>query len=110
MKPDNNVFQKMNESLPILHSYDGGDTGFLNAFFPDWFTSPSENRLPFCYNAQRTLFWMTHERQPGYWNVIGKKKIIHYSSSPKPWLDVQKKGELEILWWSTYSELMMMQY
>ena len=27
-------------------------------------------------------------------------KIIHYSSSPKPWESGIKLGELELLWWS----------
>jgi glycogenin glucosyltransferase len=96
----------MMESMNNLVSYDGGDTGFLNAFFPTWFEAPSGNRLNFRYNAQRTLFWITHKSQPGYWDAIGTKKIIHFSSSPKPWLDVNHKGELEMLWWSTYTELL----
>ena len=67
------------------YSYDGGDTGFLNAFFPQWFTGPSPFRLPFRYNAQRTLHWFTAQRNPGYWNIIRPIKIVHFSSSPKPW-------------------------
>ena len=34
-----------------------GDTGFLNSFFPDWFSWPAEQRLPFRYNALRTMYW-----------------------------------------------------
>jgi hypothetical protein len=29
--------------------------GFLNKFFPDWFTGPSAARLPFGYNALRIM-------------------------------------------------------
>ena len=59
--------------------------GFLNAYFPDWYTMSPESRLSFGFNAQRTLFWFTHEKCPGYWNSIQPLKIVHYSSSPKPW-------------------------
>ena len=60
-------------------------SGYLNAFFPDWFVSSSSRRLPYRYNAQRTLHWMTHDKQPGYWDAVKPIKIVHYSSSPKPW-------------------------
>jgi glycogenin len=86
-------------------TYDGGDTGFLNARFPQWFASPPDNRLPFQYNAQRTLYWYTHSKQPGYWDVgVGEKKILHFSSSPKPWQDPNRRGDLELLWWTQLNE------
>ena len=101
IKPSLEILQNMKNQVDILPSYDGGDTGnrkqvlalrfelisisigFLNSFFPDWFQS--SGRLPFGYNAQRTLHWMTFEKNPGYWNAINPLKVIHYSSSPKPW-------------------------
>jgi len=55
------------ETLP---TYDGGDTGFLNAYFPDWFKMPAPSRLPFGYNAQRILYWFTVKRTEGYWKEI----------------------------------------
>lgn len=139
----------------ILPSYDGGDTGFLNAAFPDWYAWPSQHRLPFAYNAQRTLHWFTHAKQPGYWRAVeggrvGEEggwaayaavpgggdtllasrswgdvlsawrptraepralptpglKVLHFSSSPKPWdgACVGRKGPLELLWWEAYLE------
>ena len=56
-------------------SYDGGDTGFLNSFYPGWYSEmPSYSRLTCGYNAQ-----------PKYLDeAIGDLRIIHYSSSPKP--------------------------
>ncbi len=80
-------------------SYDGGDTGFLNAYFADWYVRPSAARLSFGYNALRTLHWFTAAKQPGYWQSIHPLKIIHYCSSPKPWETRLKGGELEALWW-----------
>lgn len=106
VRPDIAVFHQMVENIHQLNSYDGGDTGFLNAFFPSWFNYPSSNRLPFIYNAQRTMYWFT-KAQPGYWRALGDIKVIHYSSSPKPWLETEKRGELELLWWTTFSDLQL---
>lgn len=100
IKPNADIFHSMIEKISILPSYDGGDTGFLNAFFPNWYLGDYNSRLPFGYNAQRTMYWFTHEKRPGYWDSIQNLKIIHYSSSPKPWESGIKLGELELLWWS----------
>jgi hypothetical protein len=96
-------------AAPTLHSYDGGDTGFLNAFFPEWWSAPAAHRLPFAFNAQRTLHWLTHARQPGYWQAVQPVRILHFSSSPKPWepAAAAKKGELELLWWEEYLRAQM---
>lgn len=99
LTPSLAVYQSMLEALPRLPSYDGGDTGFLNAFFPTWYSMGPEKRLPFGLNAQRTLYWMTYKDRPGYWESISPLSIIHFSSSPKPWEQTDKKGDLEMLWW-----------
>lgn len=99
LRPSQEIFQKMLLAVPKLTSHDKGDTGFLNSFFPDWYTGPSASRLPFRYNAQRTLYWMTHDREPGYWNTVKPIKILHFSSSPKPWQSTNKKGHLDLIWW-----------
>ena len=93
----------MISKITELKSYDGGDTGFLNAYFPNWYKSDQEQRLPFTYNAQRILHWFTIKRTDGYWKEVEKNglKIIHYSSSPKPW-EGSSKGDLEMLWYSNY--------
>lgn len=104
VKPCSETFSKLCKCAPELPSHDGGDTGFLNAAFPKWFTRPEANRLPFGYNAQRTLHWLTAKRNPGYWAAVRPLKIVHYSSSPKPWEDAQRQGELEARWWAAYAE------
>ena len=102
VKPDKNIFERMLDARKSLQSYDGGDTGFLNAFFSEWYTMPAEHRLPFSYNAQRTVHWLSFEKNPGYWNAIKPIKILHYSSSPKPWDATAKRGPLEMEWWMRY--------
>ena len=121
IRPSMEIFDSMMTAIKGTKSYDGGDTGFLNAFFPSWYrlgagismdpSTPSEvpvpnefcfGRLPFACNAQRTLHWMTFKKQPGYWEAIKPIKILHYSSTPKPWENNAKKGDLEMVWWDFY--------
>lgn len=107
-----------------LPNYDGGDTGtlpgaalpqcadahlrscgtgFLNAFFPDWYLLDAAHRLPFRFNALRTLHWLTASKNPGYWQQV-QPKIVHYCSSPKPWETGDRKGDLEWMWWRVFME------
>uniref|UniRef100_A0A7S1GJD2 Hexosyltransferase n=1 Tax=Cyclophora tenuis TaxID=216820 RepID=A0A7S1GJD2_CYCTE len=132
IRPSEIVFKNMLAQRSLLTTYDGGDTGFLNAYFSEWYTEmPPMARLSFGYNAQRFLYHCTYEKQPKYWDlaVSPDLHIIHYSSLPKPWdskpaaveqeekvdieshLDqedvrklrkVQKSSELESLWWKWY--------
>ena len=104
IEPDAEVFRDMLAKVDSLWSHDGGDTGFLNSYFPDWYQLPASNRLPFSFNAQRTMHWLTFSKQPGYWKSIGPISILHFSSTPKPWLSPKKKGELEIIWWQYFME------
>ena len=86
-------------------SYDGGDTGFLNALFPTWFEASAAHRLPFGCNAQRTMFHATHDAAPGYWRAVSPLKIVHFCSWPKPWNTegARKKGDLEMMWWRLFT-------
>lgn len=130
IRPDRGVFANMMEQRALLTTYDGGDTGFLNAYFSNWYADmPPFARLKFGYNAQRFLYRCTYEKQPNYWDlsVAPDLHILHFSSSPKPWeskpaavedtgtaqkhLDeedmkmltkVSKSAELEALWWKWY--------
>lgn len=88
VRPSQAVFDNMMEQRALLTTYDGGDTGFLNAYFSNWYTDmPPFARLKFGYNAQRFLYHCTYEKQPNYWDlsVAPDLHIIHFSSSPKPW-------------------------
>lgn len=104
VRPSAVLFQRMLLLTQELPSYDGGDTGFLNAFFPQWFAGDAASRLPFGYNAQRTMYWLVNEKNPGYWRAIAPLKVLHFSSNPKPWEDPARKGDLELLWWQIYTE------
>ena len=106
-KPNKGVFDDMLTKTSTFPAYDGGDTGFLNAYYPTWYQMPAASRLPFGYNAQRILYWFTIKRTDGYWKEVEKDdglKILHYSSSPKPW--ESQKGDLEMLWYQTFLEML----
>eukprot|EP00750_Incisomonas_marina_P019116 INCI3221.3.p1 GENE.INCI3221.3~~INCI3221.3.p1 ORF type:complete len:246 (-),score=36.49 INCI3221.3:259-996(-) len=83
IKPSRERFDDMMTKVPDLDSHDGGDTGFLNSYYKGWFTTGAEHRLPFGYNALRTMHWLTYTKKPGYWNSIKPLKVIHFCSSPK---------------------------
>jgi glycogenin len=75
IEPNAQRFTEMLSLIGTLPSHDGGDTGFLNSYFRSWYSGPPESRLSFGYNAQRTLYWFTHQKQPGYWQSISPLKV-----------------------------------
>mmetsp|Transcript_10345 Transcript_10345/g.16884 ORF Transcript_10345/g.16884 Transcript_10345/m.16884 type:complete len:259 (+) Transcript_10345:344-1120(+) len=105
IRPSVGLFKRMVEQIPVLGTYDGGDTGFLNAFFPTWYSLGANNRLPFRYNAQRLVHAMTYANNPGYWDAI-RPCIVHFSSSPKPWEVASnpncRLGSLASEWWDCF--------
>ncbi|EKX51383.1 hypothetical protein GUITHDRAFT_65972, partial [Guillardia theta CCMP2712] len=115
VEPSLEVFEDMISRIGVMHSYDGGDTGFLNSYFHDWFTMGEASRLPFRYNALRTMYWLT-QKKPGqpagysYWNAVGAVRCLHFCSFPKPWDQRLQapKGELEQKWWVAFAECQLM--
>jgi glycogenin glucosyltransferase len=107
--PSLGEFRRLQGLVGETPSYDGGDTGFLNAVFSDWYTRGAAHRLPYGDNAQRILHWFTASKAPGYWSAVLPLRIVHYSSSPKPWQGegATKKGELEMMWWRIFLESKM---
>ena len=102
IRPSPETHARLLELAPTAPSYDGGDTGFLNHCFPGWFAGRDRlHRLPFAYNAQRTMHWLTRAA-PGYWDAVGEIRVLHFSSSPKPWEAPDRKGDLELVWWEVF--------
>ena len=102
--PSTSEFERLRRAVPTAPSHDGGDTGFLNSMYPGWFSGAEGHRLPFGDNAQRILHWFTADQAPGYWEAVQPLRVLHFSSSPKPWEGegARRKGELEMLWWRTW--------
>ena len=90
-----------------MASYDGGDQGFLNAYFHGWFASSSQNRLSFRYNMQQHMAWL----YPPAWSAVSQPVIIHFCGGrkQKPWNVHDSKKSPELIqpyiqkWWSFYS-------
>lgn len=94
IKPSKELFSDLLSKTKTLITYDGSDTGFLNAYFDDWHSYPAEGRLGFQYNAQRFMHQCTYSQQTKYWDIaVGDMVIINYSLS-KPWESTHKKVKL----------------
>lgn len=89
-------------------SFDGGDQGLLNDFFPYW------HRLSFVYNVTPSA---TYTYLPAYRRYRQQIKIVHFIGQPKPW-DYQRytdgspvtngsgstHQEFLQLWWQVFAK------
>ncbi len=99
LTPDPKVFGQMLQILSTGESYDGGDQGFLNHFFHDWYQGPPARRLPPGYNLHHFVhqFLSAHDSlRP----LASEEKIVHYTLQ-KPWQSANVAGGSE-LWWRMY--------
>jgi glycogenin glucosyltransferase len=97
----------MQRHASLLTTYDGSDTGFLNAYFNTWFTEfPPQARLAVGYNAQQVMHDVTTEENnasSNFWDVqvASDLYIIHYSNDTKPWetkSPPSSSSSLQVLW------------
>ena len=86
LTPSQIVFDDMVIQLSELGSYDGGDQGFLNSYYADWYTGPADRRLPFAYNVP----WLLAFYAKAWRRIEDDIRVIHYYGPQKPW---QLKGE-----------------
>ncbi|GMH92425.1 hypothetical protein TL16_g12345 [Triparma laevis f. inornata] len=103
-KLNENIGNCVLQNIDNLGTYDNGDTGYLNRYLPNYYKHL--NRLPFKFNCQRVLSWLTSEDGgSGYWRELENDGIVvlHMSSTPKPWDEGARKGEIELKWWEVYT-------
>lgn len=116
VRPSTKVFDTMQRNSSFLMSY-GSDTGFLNAYYPNWFTEfPPDARLSVGYNAQTALYDMTADSTGTsiFWDaqLSHELHIVHYSEAVKPWQvasstsqsSPSSKNALHALWKSWYQK------
>lgn len=99
--PSHETFDAMVEALSVAPSYDGGDQGFLNAFYADWYAMPAVNRLPVGYNVASFIYQFAHGHPSLQATLAREAKILHYMVQ-KPW---QAKSTLtggSEAWWKMY--------
>ena len=79
--PSAAVLQDMLGKLETLSAYDGSVQGFLNAYFPDWYTGPPEPRLPTRYNVP----YLHYSYRPSWDQLSLDIRVIHLLGAFKPW-------------------------
>ena len=94
LEPSMDVFNDMISKLSSLTSYDGGDQGFLNQYYPNLLEAPlwksgvpnaeaQFQRIPFGYHLDHTHYYVNFK-----WNIACPPlKIVEFLSLPllKPW-------------------------
>lgn len=103
LTPNETLFKDMTEKLPTTPSYDGGDQGFLNAYFPNLLdaplfdsdkavkaetTPPAMARLPFSWHVDHSAYYPTFSFAFSGSDRCGKPRDIEWLGPPiaKPWL------------------------
>ncbi len=102
--PSEVTFARMMEKLFVAGSYDGGDQGFLNTFFPDWYALPAGHRLPTGYNMHHFIYQFLRGHPGLAAHVEGKTKIIHYTVQ-KPWRSKPTLTGGSKEWWGMYFDV-----
>ena len=112
IRPSKEDLETMKRHASLLTTYDGSDTGFLNAYFNTWYTDfPPSARLAIGYNAQQALHDMTADSNgtSTFWDVqiASDLHIVHYSNALKPWEiagSSKTTNSLQVLWKTWYQK------
>lgn len=102
IEPSPALFARLEQALYGSGSYDGGDQGFLNEFFPTWYEGPPAHRLRAGYNLHHFVFQFLLGRDALRDHVLQEVRIIHFTLQ-KPWQNVTLSGGAD-LWWRFYFE------
>ncbi|MFO0591616.1 MAG: glycosyltransferase family 8 protein [Polyangiaceae bacterium] len=101
LEPSAETFGRMLEALHGAESYDGGDQGFLNTFFGNWYAMPVEHRLPVGYNLFHFIFQFVHGHPALRRTLLHEARIVHYAVQ-KPWRGLPQLTGASAPWWSMY--------
>jgi glycogenin len=101
--PSRDTFERMLGALSVAPSYDGGDQGFLNSFYADWYAMPAAHRLPAGYNLASFIYQFGNGRETLRTTLAREAKILHYMVQ-KPWQAQATLTGGSELWWRMYFE------
>jgi alpha-N-acetylglucosamine transferase len=101
LAPSRDTFRRMMAALAAAPSYDGGDQGFLNSFYPDWYAMPVEHRLPAGYNLFHFIYQFLRSHAHLKEELEREAKIIHYAVQ-KPWKARSTLTGGSKAWWEMY--------
>jgi len=74
--PSQDTYGKLLAAAETQGSFDGGDQGILNTFFPSW------NRVSFAFNMVASS---TYTYMPAYKQFGGSARLVHFLGATKPW-------------------------
>ncbi len=80
-EPSKRIFDLMMATISVLPSYNGGDQGFLNTFFDNWYHLGPDSKLPYTYNTQTKIM---KAFPPAWYLLFPRIKVLHFSPH-KPW-------------------------
>jgi len=104
LDPSEKTFASMMDRLASVGSYDGGDQGFLNIYFENWYGMDVNHRLPVGYNMANFIYQFMHGNPSLKLALEKEAKIIHYMVQ-KPWMAKTTLTGGAQAWWQTYFEL-----
>ncbi|KAK7084207.1 Glycogenin-1, partial [Halocaridina rubra] len=74
--PSLDTYGQLLHHAEVSGSFDGGDQGVLNTYFPKW------HRISFIYNMVASV---TYTYLPAYKQYGGNAKLVHFLGALKPW-------------------------
>jgi glycogenin len=102
VEPSPALFGRIGAALSRVDSYDGGDQGFLNEFFPDWYARPVSYRLPAGCNMHHFVFQFLMGHTSLKDRVLSEVRVLHFTLQ-KPWMGLTFSGGAEV-WWKFFFE------
>lgn len=101
LDPSERVFAQMLVQLDHADSYDGGDQGFLNSFYHDWYAMPVAHRLPAGYNLMHFILQFLRGHPVLRESLEQEARVIHYAIQ-KPWHAAPQVSGASAEWWAAY--------
>jgi glycogenin glucosyltransferase len=101
LDPSRDTFARMMDKLANEPSYDGGDQGFLNNFYPDWWAMPVAHRLPAGYNLHHFIYQFLRGHPVLKHTLEQEARVVHYTVQ-KPWLATATLTGGSEVWWNAY--------
>lgn len=100
IEPSTEFFARVEAALIDKGSYDGGDQGFLNEFFPTWYEGPGAHRLRAADNLHHFVFQFLLSREGLRERILSEVRVVHFTLQ-KPWMGATFSGGSQ-LWWDFF--------
>lgn len=100
IEPSLGLFARLRAKLADAPSYDGGDQGFLNWFWSDWWSMSVAHRLPSGYNMHHFVFQFMLAHEGLREQCLAEVRVVHYTLQ-KPWLRTTVMGGAKE-WWDKF--------